>query len=212
MFSRNLQQTNAPPNFIRRYSATFIRRKCHQSNIPTTLLLSFVDLLRCMTKGHLKKYLSKTSMPRFSITCMNCFIHMPLGLQIAPGSFKRTMDVILPAVKLQLAVVYLEDIVVFSRLWTERIAHVRKVFALLDNAGVTLKLKNFRFSTNTVDYLGHIITPRRLDIALHRTVAVCGIKEPASLTLRRSFLGLCNIFGRFVPNFKNLAILSNTKL
>lgn len=105
----------------------------------------------------------------------------------------------------QYALSYLDDIVIFSRTPQEHIGHVRKVLTLLHDAGVTLQLKKCKFFTETINYLGHVIRPRRLDISSHTTDAIRGLKALTSLTELRSFLGLCNVFRRFVPNFARLA-------
>lgn len=57
-----------------------------------------------------------------------------------------------------------------------------------------------------------VIRPRRLEIALHTTDAISGLKTPTNLTELRSFLGLCNVFRRFAPNFTFLAAPLNMKL
>lgn len=67
------------------------------------------------------------------------FIRMPFGLQIAPGTFQRTTDVIQYSVKLQLAKVYLDEVVNFSESLEQHIDHVGNVLFILQNAGVTLK-------------------------------------------------------------------------
>lgn len=59
--------------------------------------------------------------------------------------FQRAMDFLLAKVKWQFALVYLDDIVIFSRTQDEHIAHARQLLTLLHDAGVTLNLKNAKF-------------------------------------------------------------------
>lgn len=131
------------------------------------------------------------------------FIRMPFGLRNAPGTFQRTMDVILSTVKWQFALVYLDDIVVFSRTPVEHIDHVRHVLTLLHDDGVILKLKKCRFFTDTIDYLSHVIRPRRSEIASHTTDAIRGLQTPTSPTELRSFLGLCNVSAASYPTSRD---------
>lgn len=72
---------------------------------------------------------------------------MLFGLRHTPGTFRRTMDVIVRSVKWQFGHVYLDDIVVFSETHKEHIDHVRKVHLLLFNAEATIELKSFSFPT-----------------------------------------------------------------
>lgn len=116
------------------------------------------------------------------------FICMPFGLRNAPKTFRRTMVIILSTVKWQIALVYLDDIVVFSRTPEKHIYHVQHVLTLLNNARATLKLKKCKFFTDTIDYLGHVIRPRRLEIASHKTDTIRGFQPPTLITELRSFL------------------------
>lgn len=69
------------------------------------------------------------------------FIRMPFGIRNAPGSFQRTVEVILVTVKGQFQLVYLEDTVIFSHTTEEHIQHIREVLTLLKNTAVNLKLR-----------------------------------------------------------------------
>lgn len=100
----------------------------------------------------------------------------------------------------------------FSGAPEEHIDHVRHVLTLLNNAGVTLKLKKFTFFMDTIDYLGHVIRLKRLEIANHTAEAIHGLRPPTSLTELRSFLGLFNVSRRFVPKFARLAAPLNKRL
>lgn len=82
------------------------------------------------------------------------------------------MDVIFASVRLQLNLLYLDDIVVFSRSLAVHIEQVRRVLRLLYEAVVTIKLKKCKFFAETVDYVGHAIRPGRLEHAEHATETV----------------------------------------
>lgn len=55
------------------------------------------------------------------------FTQLPLGLRNAPETFRRAMDVLLTKMKWWFALVYLEDILIYSRTPDEYIQHVRQV-------------------------------------------------------------------------------------
>lgn len=69
------------------------------------------------------------------------FNRMTLGLKNSLATFRSAMDVILPSVKLQSTLVYLENNVVFSKTVHDHPTHLRQVLTLLLNAGVTVELK-----------------------------------------------------------------------
>lgn len=73
-------------------------------------------------------------------------------------------------------------------------------------------MKKCPFSTETVDYLGHVIRPGKLEVAFHTTAAIDGLKHPTKVTELRYLLGLCNVFPSFVPNFAIIASPLTKKL
>ena len=87
------------------------------------------------------------------------FKRMSFGLRNAPSTFQRTIDIILATAKWQYAIVYLDDIIIFSNSVEEHLVHVSKVLDMLQRAGMTLKLKKCFFLEERVDYLGHIVSP-----------------------------------------------------
>lgn len=137
---------------------------------------------------------------------------MPLGLRNAPDSFQRRINVILPTVRWQIVLVSLYSVEILSRSPRKYIGHVRKVVTVLHNIGVMLKLKKYRSSKETINYLGHFISSGSLKIATHTTDAITELKETSKFTGRRSCLGLCNVLRRFVPNFSPLAAPSTARL
>lgn len=75
------------------------------------------------------------------------------------------MDVILVGVIYKCASVYLNDIMVFTMPPEKHIDHANQVLTRLQRAGITLKSKKRIFYMDKIGYLGHVIIPRRLDIA-----------------------------------------------
>lgn len=75
------------------------------------------------------------------------FIRMPFELKNAPASFQRAVDIIMSRVKRQSALVYLDDIIVYSKSVTKHLVHVRTMLTLLRNAGVALNLSKCFFLT-----------------------------------------------------------------
>lgn len=132
---------------------------------------------------------------------LNQFFCMPFRLWNAFETFQRTAVVILKTVKSQFALVYLKDVVIFFKTSEEHFRYIREVLTLLNNANITFKLKKCQLFVKTVDYQGHVIRPRRLEIASHSTDAIHGLQKPTNITELQSFSGLCNILRQFVPNF-----------
>lgn len=110
------------------------------------------------------------------------FTRMFFGLRNTLRTFQGTIDLILFTVKLQSALLYLNDIVAFLKTPEEHICYMPHVLTLLNSAGATLKLKKCKIFGDTIDYLRYVIRPQRLEVASHTTDAICGIKALTSLT------------------------------
>jgi hypothetical protein len=139
----------------------------------------------------------------------HCGIHrfnrMPFGLVNAPATFQRALDMIVAGVKWMYALVYLDDVIIYSRTFEDHLKHVSHVLALLKGAGVSLKLKKCYFFKSEVEYLGHIVTPGRLHVSDKNVVALKQAQHPTNKTELRSFLGMCNVYRKFVPQFSKIA-------
>lgn len=75
------------------------------------------------------------------------FIRMPFELRNAPDTFQRTMGVILSTLLWKCAIIYLDDIVIFSKSPQEHIGHVKTMLTLLRNASVAMDSKKCKIST-----------------------------------------------------------------
>jgi Reverse transcriptase (RNA-dependent DNA polymerase) len=72
-------------------------------------------------------------------------LRLPFGLRNAPATFERAIDIILSGIKWKTCLVYLDDVIVFYKSKTDHITHVAEALTLLENAGLSLKLKKCLF-------------------------------------------------------------------
>jgi len=140
------------------------------------------------------------------------FNRLPFGLKNAPATFQRALDMILSGVRWQSCLIYLDDVIIFSRSREDHLQQVDQVLGLLRAAGVTLKLAKCHFFKDRVDYLGHVILPGRLSVAAKATEAIAQAVFPETPTQMRSFLGSCNVYRRFAKDFAHIARPLNVML
>lgn len=143
-------------------------------------------------------------------------LRLPFGLCNAPATFQRAMDIILAGVKWRVCLVYLDDVIVFSRSAEEHLAHLDQVLTLLKENGVSLKASKCHLFQEEVEYLGHVVRPGRISVNEKNTKALRGLHYPRTQTQLKSFLGMCGVYRRFVPGFAKVArpltALTSTKL
>jgi hypothetical protein len=75
----------------------------------------------------------------------------------------------------------------------------------MEQFSLSLELPKCKIFRDTVSYLGNFIRPGKLEVAVINTEALKGAKPPTNQTQLRSFLGLCNVYRRFIPGFSKIA-------
>ncbi|KAI9550717.1 pol polyprotein [Daphnia sinensis] len=80
---------------------------------------------------------------------------LAIGLTNAPGTFQRLMNSVLRSVTGKICLVYLDDIIVFSKTIEEHFSNLKTVFSLLEKAHLKMKLSKCKFLAQSVSYLGH---------------------------------------------------------
>ena len=123
---------------------------------------------------------------------------MPFGLTNAPGTFQRLMNKIMKPVLYESALVYLDDIIVFSKTLEDHIRHLETVFKILAEAGLKLKLKKCDFFKESINYLGHIVSREGVMPNSAKIDAIASYPEPTNSKELRSFLGLASYYRKFV--------------
>ena len=90
-------------------------------------------------------------------------VWMPFGLTNAPATFQHLMESCLGEIHLKWCIIYLDDIIVFSKTPEEHIERIRGVFEKLSAAGVRLKPSKCEFFKSRVAYLGHIVSKNGIE-------------------------------------------------
>ncbi len=107
---------------------------------------------------------------------------VPFGLTNAPATFQRQLDILLSGYRWQTCLVYLDEVILFSRRFKEHVQKVCEILSVLKNDSLSLKLRKCHFFKESVDYLGHIIGPGKLQVALKNTEATSQSQHPATQT------------------------------
>ena len=132
-------------------------------------------------------------------------VWMPFGLTNALATFQCLMETCLGEMHLKWCIIYLDDIIVFSRTPEEHIERLRGVFLKLAAAGLRLKPSKCEFFKSKVNYLGHIVSKEGIETDPKKIEAIEKWPVPKMVTEVRSFLGFTNYYCKFIPQYTQVA-------
>ena len=133
------------------------------------------------------------------------FLRMPYGLCNAPATFQRLMQNCLGELNLTYTLVYLDDMIVYSKTEQDHLQRLQAVFERFHEQGLKLKPSKCSFLRKQITFLGHEISA---DDMMPGNLNLKGIAEmapPANYTEVRRFLGMTGFFRRFIKNYARIA-------
>ena len=133
------------------------------------------------------------------------FLVMPFGLTNAPAVFMDLMNRVFRPYVDQFVVVFIDDILVYSKDRENHDTHLRVMLDTLRKEQLYAKLSECEFWLNEVSFLGHIVSKERIRVDPKKIEVVVEWKPPRNVTEVRSFLGLADYYRRFVKGFSMTA-------
>ena len=128
---------------------------------------------------------------------------LPFGLTNAPSTFMKVMDDTFKDMR-DFVVVYLDDILIFSRTEAEQVQHIEKVLARLRTEKLYAKISKCSFCQDRLLFLGHVVTRDGIRVDPQKVAAVQNWSVPTSAHQIRSFLGLANYFRKFMQGYSKM--------
>ncbi|GBG89995.1 hypothetical protein CBR_g50086 [Chara braunii] len=133
------------------------------------------------------------------------WVVMPFGLTNAPTTFEATMTNEFRAMLDRFVLVYLDDILVYSRTLEDHLEHLRRVLETLRRAKYKANRDKCEFVRQELEYLGHFVTPEGISPLSEKIQAIQEWPEPRNVTDVRSFLGLAGYYQRFINGYSKIA-------
>ncbi|GJS56099.1 putative reverse transcriptase domain-containing protein [Tanacetum coccineum] len=134
------------------------------------------------------------------------FLVMPFGLTNAPAVFMDLMNRIFHEYLDKFVIVFIDDILVYSKSEEEHERHLQIVLEILRQKKLYAKFSKCEFWLQQVAFLGHIVSADGIIMDPSKVEAITKWPRPTTVTEVRSFLGLAGYYRRFVEGFSRLAL------
>ncbi|XP_063800280.1 uncharacterized protein LOC134968698, partial [Pseudophryne corroboree] len=132
------------------------------------------------------------------------YLVMPFGLSNAPAVFQGFVNEIFRDMLYQSVVVYLDDILIFSKNLVEHRTQVKEVLHRLRENHLYAKLSKCTFEVTSIPFLGYIISGTELRMDPEKLSAIRDWTQPLSLKAIQRFLGFANYYRKFIKGFSTI--------
>ncbi|GBG82002.1 hypothetical protein CBR_g34182 [Chara braunii] len=129
---------------------------------------------------------------------------MPFGLTNAPTTFQAAMTTEFQHMLDCFVLIYLDDILVYSRSLDEHVEHLCTVLEWLRHAKYKANRDKCEFAQQELEYLGHYVTPQGIRPLADKIEALRVWPEPTNTTDVRSFMGLAGYYQRFITGYSRI--------
>ena len=172
------------------------------------MIFSSLDI----ASGYLQVPLAESAIPKLCSslpmvdTPSTSDFHSDFAMHREPSSdLKIQMTSIFNEYLFSFVLIFLDDVLVFSKNVEEHEKHMRLVFHALRQANLKLKPKKCRLFQEFVTYLGYKLSPEVNAPDENKLGALRYWKRPENVTEVRSFIGFCNHYRRFIKDFAGIA-------
>ena len=132
------------------------------------------------------------------------FLVMPFGLTNAPATFQALMNLVLQPFLRRFVLVFFDVILIYSLSSVEHLRHVRLILRTLQEHSLYLKKSKCSFGSQSVAYLGHVISSDGVAMDAEKVNAIVSWPVPTSVRAVRGFLGLAGYYRRFIRNYGDI--------
>lgn len=152
--------------------------------------------------GFLQIPMNDSSIGKTGFTCKYGtyeYLVMPMGLTYAPAIFQRLMNDVMRSCLGRHALVYVDDIIVFSKTIEDHHDHIREILSALPEAGITLKTIKCKIGATHIDFLGHHVSGKGLRLQKSKVQKLDGMRDPVSASEVTSILGFARSLSHIYP-------------
>jgi hypothetical protein len=126
---------------------------------------------------------------------------MAFGLTGAPATFQFAMNASLAPVLRKFALVFFDDILIYSVTYEDHLKHVEQVLSILRKDQWQVKLSKCAFAQEKISYLGHVISACGVATDDSKIESIRTWPVPTNLKELRGFLGITGYYRKFIRHY-----------
>jgi hypothetical protein len=119
---------------------------------------------------------------------------MAFGLSGAPGTFQGAMNTTLAPVLRKCALVFFDDILIYSKTLPDHVQHLRQVLSILQQEQWQVKRSKCAFAQERIAYLGHVISKHGVATDDSKIASIKAWLAPTNVKEVRGFLGITGYY------------------
>ena len=128
-----------------------------------------------------------------------------MGMKTSGANFQRLLDSVLGDLQPKIAVVYIDDITIFSPTLEQHYEDVNHVLERLDVANLKVNVNKCAFACEEVVVLGFKVSKDGINPNPAKVQGINDLKPPTTVSGVKQILGMFNFYQKFIPNFATLA-------
>lgn len=133
------------------------------------------------------------------------FNKLPFGCTNSPASFQRIVEEILRDYNMNICIIYLDDLIIYSSTFQEHIERLNLLLARLAQAGIKLSPEKCFFLQIKTKFLGHVVGPESVEPYPDKCNKVRDFPTPTNPDQLRSFLAAAGYYHKFIKDFSKIA-------
>ena len=131
---------------------------------------------------------------------------MPFSLTNTPAAFQHFINTVFANMLDVCIVVYLDDILIYSKDMESHQQHVREVLCHLWQHQLFAKPEKCKFHSDSVEYLGYCLSSNGLIMSPDKIQTILDWPEPRKVKDIQSFLGFANFYRCFIFNYSDIVV------
>ena len=174
------------------------------SSIGSNKYFTSLDLLQ----GYLQINLTEESAPMTAFSTDRGHFHyvrMPFGLRTAPITFTRLINTVFHGMLGEDLLAYMDDLIVISNTLEDHFSKLERVFLRLREANLKVKLKKCEFVKSSIEYLGHKLSQKGVEITDTKITAVKQFPVPQNRKNLMQYLGVTGFYRKYIQDYARIA-------